>query len=387
MMLAWLTFLVVAPPVAMLTAECLAALPPERDVPPPDAQAPPFAVLMPAHNEAQDIAASVAAVMGQLRSCDRLIVIADNCDDATAAIAQHAGAGVAIRTCQQHRGKGFALDFGRDALLQDPPAVVIMLDADCLPSPGALLRLSLAAERRQGAVQGLYLLAASAPLGTVMAFSLFAFIVRNRIRQRGLQRLSGHALLQGSGMAMPWKMFRDAPLASDNLVEDLQLGLDLVLARQIVRFEEKALFTSNAASQPATVSQRTRWEHGQISLAVNYVPRLLRAALRGRLSAALLALDLAVPPLSLLFFILLAALTLTGFLGSKSGDFGPFLLLTALFLMMCASLLLVWFQWGRAYLSGRSLLGLPAYLFWKLPIYVRFLLRRERQWLRTSRER
>lgn len=385
-MLAWLTFILVSPPLAMLAAECFAALPRERGVSPSPTEAPPFAILMPAHNEAQDIAASIAAVKAQLRPCDRLIVIADNCDDATAAIAQHAGSAVAVRTCPQHRGKGFALDFGRDTLWNDPPEVVVMLDADCLPAPGALLRLSSAAKRQQAAVQGLYLLVGPTPLGTVIAFSLFAFMIRNRVRQRGLQRLSGQALLQGTGMAMPWTMFKDAPLASGNLVEDLQLGLDLLLSGHTVRFEEEALFTSAAASRSATVSQRTRWEHGQLALAKTYVPRLVRAAFTGRWSAALLALDLAVPPLSLLFVLVLTALALTLSTGAWTGDFAPFLLLASVFLLACGGLLLAWFRWGRALLPGHLLLGLPAYLLWKLPIYVRFLFRREQEWMRTSRE-
>lgn len=386
MMLAWLIFLLVALPMVMLVAECLAALPPDEGNPSPLPQPAPFAILMPAHNEAAGIGESIAAVMGQVRPCDRLIVIADNCDDATAAVAQHAGAGVAVRTCPQHRGKGFALDFGRDALRHDPPAVVVILDADCMPVPGALPRLCAMAEQQQAAVQGLYLLTAARPQSAVMALSLFAFVVRNRVRQRGLQRLTGHALLQGSGMAIPWAMFSNAPLASGNLVEDLQLGLDLVLGGHRVRFEEGALFTSAAASRSATVAQRTRWEHGQLVMAMRYIPRLVLAAASGRWRAALLALELAVPPLSLLVLLALAALLLTYLAAIRTADLAPFLLISALFVLMCGTLLLVWHRWGRMHIPGHLLLGLPAYLLWKLPIYVRFLFRREREWLRTSRD-
>lgn len=386
MMLDWIAFILVAPSMGMLTAECLAAFRSGRNDRAPLPEAPPFAIVMPAHNEAGGIAESIAAAMAQLRPCDRLIVIADNCDDATAAIARHAGAAVAVRTCLHHRGKGFALDFGRDALRHDPPAIVVVLDADCQPAPGALLRLSAAAGRHRAAVQGLYLMAAAAPAGTVIAFSLFAFMVRNRVRQRGLQRLCGQALLQGTGMAMPWPIFRDAPLASADLVEDLQLGLDLFLDGRTVRFEEQAVFTSPAASRSATVAQRTRWEHGRLALAMRYVPRLLRAAAGGRWPAALLALDLAVPPLSLLILLALAALLFTGLTGAWAGDFVPLLLLAGLVLLMCGSLLLVWHRWGQALLPRHLLPALPAYLLWKLPIYVRFLFRREREWLRTGRE-
>ena len=47
-----------------------------------DAVRPRFAVMMPAHDEAAGIAASIATIVPQLNSGDRLLVVADNCGDA-----------------------------------------------------------------------------------------------------------------------------------------------------------------------------------------------------------------------------------------------------------------------------------------------------------------
>ena len=70
------------------------------------------AVLMPAHNESRLIAETIRSVAPQLRSGDRLIVVADNCSDNTAAIAAAEGAEVVIRNDSVRRGKGYALDRG-----------------------------------------------------------------------------------------------------------------------------------------------------------------------------------------------------------------------------------------------------------------------------------
>lgn len=371
-------------PMLMLAAECLAACASHSRVPGRGA-APPFTVLMPAHNEAAGIRPVIAAAKAQLRGCDELIVVADNCTDETAAIAREAGATVVERVDQSRRGKAYALDFGREALMHAPPSIVIVLDADCIAAPGALQLLAAAAEANRAVVQALYQLEIRPDGGPIERASAFAFMIRNFVRQRGLQRLSGRAMLQGTGMAFPWPIFEAAPLISSSLVEDLQLGLDLFLAGERVIFDEAALITSPASDQGATIVQRTRWEHGHLSTAANYVPQLGLAFLRGHPRALLLAMDLIIPPLSLLIAIAGTALGILGAIGWSTGDLAPFLLTAGSGSLATAALFLAWFRWGRGLLPWAALCRMPLYLAWKMPVYGRFLTRRQRSWVRTAR--
>ena len=89
-----------------------------------------LAVLIPAHNEAAEIGITLKNLISQLKNDDRLIVIADNCTDNTALIAQQYGAIVIERNNPDQRGKGYALDYGLSFLESDPPDVVIIIDAD-----------------------------------------------------------------------------------------------------------------------------------------------------------------------------------------------------------------------------------------------------------------
>lgn len=384
MPIAWLLAGCMAVPLIVFSLECLsglaAARPSETAGP-----APPFAVLIPAHDEMAGIGAVVAAVRRQLRPCDRVLVVADNCSDATAEMAMRAGASVCRRTDPARAGKAFALDHGRQALRADPPKVVIVLDADCLPDPGALARLAAEAHGRQAAVQARNLLSCAADAPPIVRISSFAFLVRNLVRQRGLRRLGGPALLQGTGMALPWRMFDGAPLATASLVEDMRLGLDLVLAGRPVRFEEGAGVVSAAASQTATRAQRTRWEHGAMATAAEYLPRLLAAGFRGRPRLLLLAADLLVPPLALL----VTAACLTGgallLLALMGGGAGPFALLAGSGLLFAVTLALTWHEFGRALLPVGTLARLPLYVLWKQPIYRGLVSGFERRWVRTSR--
>ena len=68
-----------------------------------------IAVLIPAHNESSGIIATLNSIRSQLKLTDRLLVVADNCNDDTAKIAAEYGAEVIERHDANNRGKGFAL--------------------------------------------------------------------------------------------------------------------------------------------------------------------------------------------------------------------------------------------------------------------------------------
>ena len=72
-----------------------------------------IAVVVPAHNEELQIAATVRAILGSDYPPEqrRVLVIADNCTDRTAQAAQAAGALVFERSNLVERGKGQALDW------------------------------------------------------------------------------------------------------------------------------------------------------------------------------------------------------------------------------------------------------------------------------------
>lgn len=372
-------------PLLMLAAECfIGAFPEARQSHIP---APPFVVLIPAHDEAHGIDAVIRAVRNQLRRCDRLLVVADNCTDHSAAIARAAGADVVERDDPDRRGKAYALAYGRAALRQDAaPSIVIIVDADCLPGPGALPRLAAHAARYASVVQGCYLLTIPPHATPLVQVSCLAFMVKNMVRQRGLARLSGgRALLQGTGMAFPWRIFDTAPLETSSLVEDMKLGLDLTLAGSPVRFDSHALFTSNASAQDATQGQRTRWEHGSIVTALHYIPRLLSAGLTGQPALLPIAMDLTIAPLALLALGAMTVLALLAGVATMGGPVAPLVALLGAGGMAACALLFIWLLGGRKILPGAMIVQLPRYLLWKLPIYRRLMGGRQKYWVRTSR--
>ena len=219
-----------------------------------------LAVLIPAHNEATEIGITLENLISQLKNDDRLIVVADNCTDNTALVAQQYGAIVIERTNPEKRGKGYALDYGLGFLESNPPDVVIIIDADCSSQPDCLQTLAGICQQANRPVQAAYLMESPHNPSPKDLISALAFLVKNVVRSTGLMKLGFPSLLNGTGMAFPWEAIKSVSLASGNIVEDLQLGIDLTVACYPPIFCPQIQVTGRLPQEQnvATV-QRTRW--------------------------------------------------------------------------------------------------------------------------------
>ncbi|MES2296668.1 MAG: glycosyltransferase family 2 protein [Pseudomonadota bacterium] len=349
---------------------------------------PRIAVLVPAHNEALGIGATLASIAAQLAEGDRLLVVADNCSDATAVIARAHG----VETLERHeparRGKGYALDAGVRHLAQAPPQVLVVIDADCLLAPHALTHLGASCRAQRRPAQALYLMRAKPGATPATRVAEFAWIVRNWLRPLGCARLGLPCQLMGTGMAFPWEAISAAPLASGAIVEDLALGLDLAAVGLAPRFCPQAQVLSEFPdNQAGARSQRTRWEHGHLDLLLRQGPRLLFKALRERNGALLfLAADLCVPPLGLLVLASTALALLGAALAAACACVWPWALGGLPLLLVVLTLVAAWFKAGRRALPPRALAHVALYLLRKLPLYAAFVLRRQREWIASSRD-
>jgi cellulose synthase/poly-beta-1,6-N-acetylglucosamine synthase-like glycosyltransferase len=347
-----------------------------------------LAIVMPAHNEALGIAATLRSLLPQLASRDRLIVVADNCSDDTAAIARGEGAEVIVRTDGTRRGKGYALDFGVRHLEADPPDIALIVDADCEVTPGALGSLAAKCLATGHPVQALYLMRAPADAGLKTRIAEFAWVLRNQIRPLGMRRLGLPCQLMGSGMAFPWECLRTSALATGHIVEDLKLGIDLARTGHAPVFCPEALVTSRFPDSAAGLqSQRTRWEHGHLGVIFRDAPRLvLESLLHGRLALLALALDLSVPPLALLALQLSLVWLATVALYVLTKAALPLALATLGAALFGLAVLTAWWRFAQQVVSLRSLLLAPVYVLWKIPLYAKFLVSRQIDWVRSRRD-
>ncbi len=375
-------------PTAVLLVQVLAARRAEPDALPPPVARPRLAVLMPAHDEAAGIAAAIQSVLPQLVAGDRLLVVADNCNDDTAAVAAAAGAEVVQRVDPGRRGKGYALDFGVRHLELDPPQVVVIVDADCTVGPGSVARLGDVCGVSNRPVQALDLMFSPPGAGLKARLAELAWVVKNQARPLGYLHMGLPCQLMGTGMAFPWGLIRNAPLASGHIVEDLQLGLNLARAGTPPLFCPQALVTSTfPADAVGLATQRTRWEHGHMGVIASQGPRMLwRALASGQVALAAMALDLCVPPLASLVLLLASGMALGTVLVALGGTAAPLALSLLAFAMLVAAVLLAWARFGRHIVSLKELLSVPGYVLAKLPLYARLFKGRQAEWVRTERD-
>ncbi|PSO55517.1 MAG: glycosyl transferase [Cyanobacteria bacterium QH_8_48_120] len=377
-------------PSMTLWLECSAALMPKRaKQDKARVLRPSVAVLIPAHNEAAGIKVILENLLPQLTALDRLLVIADNCSDDTAAISDASGATVIERQDLERRGKGYALDYGLQFLSEDPPSVVVVVDADCLVHHGSIDRITRLAVAKMRPVQATYLM--EKPAGSFTpkdSVSALAFRVKNLVRPTGLARLGLPCLLAGTGMAFPWSVIRQVSLESGHIVEDMQLSLEVACLGRGTLFCSDASVTGRLPQQEqASKSQRTRWEHGHLQTLLTQVPTLLKASVRQRhFDLLAVALDISVPPLSLLVMVWIAATAGAILAAALGSSWIPTILLAITGLLILTSIMGAWAKFCRDEIPAQTLLAVPLYILWKIPLYLAFLVRPQKKWIRTERD-
>lgn len=385
--LLWVIVIFLLLPAAVVALECLiACLPWCAQKSPTHESRPRLVVLMPAHNESAVIAGTLDSIMPQLAETDRLLLVADNCSDDTAAIARAFGAQVLERFDDELRGKGYALAFGMNALREAPPEVLVIIDADCQLQPGSLDMLARTAFKLNAPVQALYLMLAGNESGVRQKIAAFAWVVKNQVRALGQSRLAMPCPLMGTGMAFPWRIISRMELATGALVEDMLLGGELVAAGHAPVFCPAACVTSEfPASDQDAHTQRRRWEHGHLSMILDYFPSLLKVVLkRGDFRGVFFVFDMMVPPLALQSMLMLLGLGITG-LSAWSGNALPFQFMLAGTSLFVLALMVAWYSYARKVIGIKDALQIPFYILSKISVYVTYLFSREKNWVKTKR--
>src|ERR1044071_2181040 len=122
----------------LLLIACAAARP--QQATPSTSRQHSFRVVIPAHNEALVL----EPVLRRLQALNypqtqvEIVVVADNCTDATAEIARGCGVRVIERTSAAERGKGHALAYAFETLRAESFDAYVVLDADTLVEPDLL---------------------------------------------------------------------------------------------------------------------------------------------------------------------------------------------------------------------------------------------------------
>jgi cellulose synthase/poly-beta-1,6-N-acetylglucosamine synthase-like glycosyltransferase len=314
----------------------------------------------------------------------RALVVADNCSDETAAVARSLGADVTERRDETRTGKGYALAHGLEHAGGSAHDAVVFVDADCTVSPNLLREFDRALSGGAEVVQAYYTMQPSATSSTRHVRALALALV-HRLRPLGAARLGGSAGIKGSGMCFSRAAIERVGWQVFGLAEDIEQHNRVLDAGMRVAFAAGATVTGAAPDTLAAASeQHRRWEAGRVAVARrSALPVIARGLRRGSLPMITSAIELLIPPISIVVAGLLLGAVFAAALGAWAQSAVAAAGLTAMLFYLVAGVI-------HARMSAHdvlhSLAAAPGYVLWKLGVYVRALIAAPRRWESTRRD-
>jgi cellulose synthase/poly-beta-1,6-N-acetylglucosamine synthase-like glycosyltransferase len=320
---------------------------------------PRLAIVMPAHDEEEGIAASIAAGQALDYPDERyeLVVIADNCRDATAAVAREAGARCLERHDLEKRGKGYALRFAFENLQLEEFDAFVVLDADCWLSPHGLR--AFAAELQAGhlVLQARYTVAN--PDATAISYAVaVGSEIENELYYRPKDRLGWVVALRGTGMVFAHEVLEEIPWKAFSIVEDLDYTLRLYRHGHDVHYlHHVEVFSDFPENLEQLRVQRERWAGGNVEMSRGVgLSLLLEGMLRARWTVMDMGLTILSQSRPLLLSLLGGSLilSLVEWLRAATPTSGPAAVALAASLLLCAMMALY-------LMAGAAALGMNAH--------------------------
>jgi poly-beta-1,6-N-acetyl-D-glucosamine synthase len=233
--------------------------------------------IIPAHNEAGSVAATIRSLRRQSRVPDRLLVVCDNCTDDTADVATLNGAEV-MRTVGNTAKKAGALNQALARLLPylcDNDQVLVM-DADSHLNPAWLAAATdaLCREQAGGAVCGVFLGEPGGGLVSQLQRNEYVRYARQVGRHRQAPVLSGTGTLFRASCLREVARERGHRLpgspgeyySSDSITEDDEITLALkTLGHRCLAVAGCETITELMPTWGALWRQRIRWQKGALN--------------------------------------------------------------------------------------------------------------------------
>ncbi len=346
-----------------------------------------FAAIIPAHNEEMMIGTAMDSweAIHYPQNLFVVHVIADNCTDRTAEIAQAHGAVCLAREDTEHRGKGQALAWALERLPLDTYDAVVVVDADTTVSPEFLTVMNNRLVSGAKVIQG-YNGILNPDDSQMTRLMKITNVMKNLLFNHAKSKLGLSVKLMGTGMCFTSSVLEQVGWKAFSIGEDGEQFAYLAEADIQVEYEPFAIvYAQEATSFGQAYTQRLSWASGRMEL-VGHGVRLFMKGFR--------RFDLRLIDASLAFLIpnysMLANFTLFGLIIILLVDLpGRSALLPWYGFLLGAQTLYLFVGVALSNLSVRAVSSLsfaPLFLIWKVVIDLIALIKIKRLvWIRASR--
>jgi len=265
-----------------------------------------FAIVLHTHNKEKAISGSLYSMSGFVypKNMYDLIVVADNCTDNSAQVARSLGAIVLERTDTKKRGKGYALKWAFDQILQwdKQYEAIIIFDSDSYVSGNYLEVMNYYLEKGSEVIQGSDLPIQKSGEWNSQAAG-FGFILDRHLKPMGKKVLGFDMRFYGSGVCISIDILHRLPELIWSLKKEVEFGLRLLLDGVKIDFAPEAcVWTQKTSNLKNGDPEFKQWKVDGYTTIRKYAPKLLVASIRKRSFRYLDTLiDLITPPLYKIF--------------------------------------------------------------------------------------
>ena len=240
-----------------------------------------FMAIIPAHNEENVIGPLVESLMKQNypKDCYDIYVIADNCTDRTAEIAEKLGAKVYKRFDDKHKTKGYALQWFLDQKIKEdaPYDAFCIFDADNIVDSNFLKAMNKKLCQGEDVVQGYRDIKNPTDSWVSAGYAIFYWTM-NRFYHLARYNVGLSPLINGTGFMVKFDVIKPEGWNNKTLTEDIEFSLKRIIKGKKLGWATDAIvYDEQPVGFKQSWKQRTRWTVGHIQCMGEYTKPLAAA--------------------------------------------------------------------------------------------------------------
>ncbi len=240
-----------------------------------------FMAIIPAHNEESVIGPLVESLIKQNYPRDYydIYVIADNCTDRTAEVAERAGAIVLKRFDEEHKTKGYALQWFLDQKIKEdaPYDAFCIFDADNIVDSNFLKAMNKKLCQGEDVVQGYRDIKNPTDSWVSAGYALFYWTM-NRFYHLARYNVGLSPLINGTGFMVRFDVIKPDGWNTNTLTEDIEFSLKRIINGKRLGWATDAIvYDEQPVGFKQSWKQRTRWTVGHIQCLERYTKPLAAA--------------------------------------------------------------------------------------------------------------
>ncbi len=240
-----------------------------------------FMAIIPAHNEESVIGNLVESLKRQnyKQELFDIYVIADNCTDKTAEIAEQAGAIVYERFDEENKTKGHALNWFLNKKIEEqaPYDAFCVFDADNIVDENFIKNMNKKLCQGEDVVQGYRDIKNPTDSWISSGYAIFYWTM-NRFYHLARYNLGLSPLINGTGFMVRFDVIKQTGWDTITLTEDIEFSLQRIIKGKKLGWATDAIvYDEQPVGFKQAWSQRSRWTVGHIQCIHHYTKDLATA--------------------------------------------------------------------------------------------------------------